>query len=293
MSARRLQSAVNSTSRSASPLLENIMHHSPRVPSASTSRHSGANWLCVAAFLVFLTSFSQQSGAQSAPGPLVSRAELTSAATRAEVAATTGDPGTRARNATVAAGLRQRLRDGDLQVGDRVVVTIISDAVRRDTVVVRSGRTLELPGMIVVSVVGVLRSELQQRVSTEVLKYVKAQQIEVVPLIRVGVTGAVSRPGYFAFASDMPITDAIMGAGGPTGNADVQRSIVRRQNQEYRSPGETSKAISSGLTLDQFGLSAGDELVVGQRREFGASTLVGMTGALASVLALFIGLHHR
>jgi len=268
------------------------MRHSPRVPFASPLR-SPSKWLVVTAFLIFLTSLSNKSGAQSAPGPLVSRAELTAAATRAEVAATTGDPGTRARNATVAAALRQRLRDGDLQVGDRVVVTIISDAVHRDTVVVRSERALELPGMIVVSVVGVLRSELQQRVSTEVLKYVKAQQIDVVPLIRVGVTGAVSRPGYFAFASDMPITDAIMGAGGPTGNADVERSIVRRQNQEYRSSSETSKAISSGLTLDQFGLSAGDELVVGQRREFAATTLIGLTGALASVLALVLATHHR
>jgi uncharacterized MnhB-related membrane protein len=269
------------------------MRHSTRVPFASTSLRSSSNWLVVAAFLTFLALISTESGAQSTPGPLVSRAELTAAATRAEIAATTGDQVTRAQNAVVAAAIRQRLRDGDLQVGDRVVVTIVSDAVHRDTVVVRSERALELPGMIVVSVVGVLRSELQQRVSTEVLKYVKAQQIDVTPLIRVGVMGAVSRPGYFAFASDMPITDAIMGAGGPTGTADVGRSIVRRQNQEYRSAGETSKAISSGLTLDQFGLSAGDELVVGQRHEFGATTLIGMTGALASVLYLVVALRHH
>jgi uncharacterized MnhB-related membrane protein len=147
--------------------------------------------------------------------------------------------------------------------------------------------------MIIVPVAGVLRSELQERVSTEVLKYVKAQQVDVTPLMRVGVLGAVARPGYFAFASDIPITEAIMGAGGPTGTADVGRSIVRRQNQEYRSAGETTQAIASGLTLDQFGLSAGDELVVGQRRELGASALIGMTGALASVLALLLALHRR
>jgi protein involved in polysaccharide export with SLBB domain len=205
----------------------------------------------------------------------------------------TGDPAQRAQNAALAAAIRQRLRDGDLQVGDRVVVTIVSDSVRRDTVAVRSERSLELPGMITVSVAGVLRSELQQRVSTEVLKYVKAQRIEVTPLIRVGVMGAVARPGYFAFASDIPITDAIMGAGGPTGTADVGRSIVRRQNQEFRSPGETSKAISSGLTLDQFGLSAGDELVIGQRRDLAPSAIIGMTGAMASIVAVFLTLRHR
>src|SRR4029077_12708482 len=150
----------------------------------------------------------------------------------------------------------------------------------------------ELPGMIVVPVAGVLRSELQERVSSEVLKYVKAQQIEVTPLMRVGILGAVTRPGYFACASDIPITDAIMGAGGPTGTADVGRTTVRRRNQEFRSAGETSKAIASGLTLDQFGLSAGDELVVGQHRDFGP-TLLGMTGVLASVLTLFVALHRH
>ena len=265
-----------------------------RFPNFSSASHRAASaWLIVAALLTLLVSMSAESQAQSTPRLLVSRSELTAAAIRAELAATTGDPAKRTQNALLAAAIRQRLRDGDLQVGDRVAVTIISDAVHRDTVVVRSERTLELPGMIIVPVAGVLRSELQERVSTEVLKYVKAQRIEVTPLMRVGVLGAVARPGYFALASDIPITDAIMGAGGPTGAADVGRSIVRRQNLEYRSAGETSRAIASGLTLDQFGLSAGDELVVGQQRQFGASTLIGMTGALASVLYLVVALRHR
>lgn len=258
--------------------------------SPSPSLRSQGRWLVVTAFLA-LVSIGAEMQAQSTPGLLVSRAELTAFATRAEVAATAGDPTHRAQNAMIAATIRQRLRDGDLQVGDRVVVTIISDAVHRDTVVVRSGPSLELRGMIIVPVAGVLRSELQERVSSEVLKYVKAQQVEVTPLLRVGVLGAVARPGYFAFASDIPLTDAIMGAGGPTETADVERSIVKRRNQQYRSADETSKAIASGLTLDQFGLSAGDELVVGKRREFGASTLIGMTGALASVLALVVTLN--
>jgi protein involved in polysaccharide export with SLBB domain len=244
----------------------------------------------VAVFLALFGLLSSISQAQSTGGLLISRNELTEAASRAETAATTGDPAQRTQNAMLAAAMRQRLRDGDLQIGDRVVVTVISDAIHKDTVVVRSDRTLELPGLIVVPVAGALRSELHDRVSGEVLKYVKAQQVEVTPLMRVGVLGAVVKPGYFAFASDIPITDAIMGAGGPTGTADVGRSIIRRRNQEFRSAGETSKAIASGMTLDQLGLSAGDELVVGQRREFGASSLIGVTGALASVLALFVAL---
>lgn len=258
----------------------------------SNSALPTAGRLMIAALISALTWLAPAMQAQTAAGLLVSRAELTTAAAAAEAAATTGDPAARAQNALTAAAIRQRLRDGDLQVGDRVVVTVVSDAVHRDTAVVRSEHTLELQGGIVVPVAGVLRSELQDRVSTEVKKYVKAQSVEVTPLMRVGVLGAVTRPGYFAFSSDIPITDAIMGAGGPTGTADVGKSVVRRHNQEFRSASETSKAIASGLTLDQFGLAAGDELVVGQRGGFGG-TILASTGAIVSVLTLFVALHRR
>jgi len=228
-------------------------------------------------------------GAQSAPGLLVSRAELTAIAARADSLAVKGDESARVRNALLAASVHQRLRDGDFQVGDRVIVTVVSDAVHRDTVVVKPGRVLELADNVVVPVNGVLRSELRDRVASEVLKLVKARQVEVTPLMRVAVLGEVARPGYFAFASDIPITEAIMGAGGPTGAADVEKSIVRRANQPYRSSDETRKAIAGGLTLDQFGINAGDELVIG-RRSGGSGAIIGMLGAAGSVTALLLAL---
>lgn len=230
--------------------------------------------------------------AQAVAGPLVSRAELTALAARADSLAVTGDAAERTRSAMVAAGIRQRLRDGDLQVGDRVVVTVVSDSIRKDTLSVRAGRFLELRDKIVVPVTGVLRSELQGRVASEVLKYVKARQIEVTPLMRVGILGEVSHPGYFAFASDLPLTEAIMEAGGPTTGADLEKSIVRRANQPYRSAEETRSAIARGLTLDQFGLNAGDELVVGRRSGVSAGSIIGMVSALGGVLAVVVALRH-
>lgn len=244
----------------------------------------------LAAALLLLATFSSECVAQGGPGLLVSRANLTAAAERAEFGATFGPSAARTKNALLAAAIRQRLRDGDFQVGDRVVVTITSDAIHRDTLVVHSGRILEVPGGITVPVAGVLRSELLQRVSNEVLKYVKASHIDVTPLMRIGIFGAVARPGYFAFAPDIPLTDAIMGAGGPTISADLDRSVVRRLDHEFRSTGETRSAIAEGLTLDQFGLTGGDEIVVGNRRDVSAATLIGMSGGIASVLLLFVTL---
>jgi protein involved in polysaccharide export with SLBB domain len=245
----------------------------------------------LAGWLITLASLPSLAQAQSTTSLLLSRADLTAAASRAEVAATSGDPAYRTESAMIAAAMRQRLRDGDFQVGDRVIVTIVSDVAHRDTAVVRPDLTIELQEVIVVPVAGVLRSELRERVSAEVLKYIKAQQIEVTPLMRVAILGAVAKPGYFAFASDMPVSDAIMAAGGPAANADVQRSIVIRANHQYKSSSEISKAISDGLTLDQFGLTAGDEIVVGQRHDLGATLLVGL-GAMASILTLIVALQH-
>lgn len=269
------------------------MHDSMRHTRFASLPHSAARSLALAVFLMGFQAINAECQTQSTAGLLSSRSELTSAAAEAEAAATKGDPARRAENAMLASAIRQRLREGDLQVGDRVIVSFVSDSIHRDTVVVRAERSLELLGMIVVPVTGVLRSELKDRVSAELLKYVKAQKIEVTPLMRVAVLGAVARPGYFAFPSDIPIADAIMGAGGPTANAAVDRSIIRRRSEEYRSAGETSKAIAGGLTLDQFGLSAGDELVVGERRNLDASKGIGMVAALASVAAVIFAIGRR
>jgi len=230
--------------------------------------------------------------ARATPGPLTSRDELTTAAERAEIAAHVGDASARARNSSLAYSIRQRLRNGDFQPGDRVVVAFMSDSIHRDTIVVRGGRFLELLGKVIVPLTGVLRSEVEGRVTGELLKYVKAEQIEVTPLMRVGVLGDVAHPGYFAFASDMPLTDAIMGAGGPTATSDLERSIVRRGPVVVRTADETRTAIANGLTLDQFGLNAGDELVIGQRREGRSTAIIGMVGVLASLTTVFIALRH-
>ena len=190
----------------------------------------------------------------------------------------------------MAASIRQRLRDGDFRVGDRIAVVILSDALHRDTLVVRPGLTVELPGNVRVTLAGLLRSELEDRLSTEYLKYVKARQIEITPLMRIGVLGEVARPGFLALSSDVPLTDAMMAAGGPTAAADLQRSTVRRGSQVVRSASETRNAIAQGLTLDQFGLEAGDELVVARQRQVMSGGLVTAVGLVATVVGVVVSL---
>jgi hypothetical protein len=248
---------------------------------------------CFAAAIPLVLALTPSFALAQAPvatGLLVSREELVAAASRAEIAAKGPDRNDQARSAILGSEIRRRLETGDFQIGDRVVVSFVSDAVHTDTVVVRSGPSLELPGSIVVPLAGVLRSELHGRVSTELLKYVKARQIEVTPLMRVGVMGSIARPGSFAFPSDLPLTDVIMAAGGPTGATDLDRMTVRRGKDEFKSADETREALARGLTLDQFGLKAGDELVIGERRN---TNVLGMASAGASILAVLLAIGRR
>jgi len=234
----------------------------------------------------FLTASSIAS-AQSSAGTLTTREELMAA----EISASQNYSGDVRKNSMTAAAIRHRLQEGDFQVGDRVIVTVVANDTRTDTLVVRSGRILELPGKLTVPLTGVLRSELQTHVTAEVLKYVKAQQVVVTPLMRVGILGEVARPGYFAFASDIPITDAIMTAGGPSVTADLDRSVVRRGGQEVHSADDTRLAIARGLTLDQFGMNQGDEIIVGRRRELLSPSIMGLVGVAASLMTIFVALH--
>lgn len=223
---------------------------------------------------------------------LMTRAELVAAANRADSAAA-GHGANRTQNMEIAAAARRRLREGDFQVGDRIVVSYQSDTEHRDTLTVRAARDVELPWKATISLAGVLRSEAPALIESSVLKYVRATAVEITPLMRLGVLGEVARPGYFAFASDIPLTDVVMGAGGPTAGADMRRAVVRRGGKELRSSGETSNAIAEGLTLDQFGLAAGDELVIGPRRQGFLSPTLTVIGAVASLVTVYVAISRR
>ena len=224
---------------------------------------------------------------------LVTREQLVAAAQRADLAAASNDGSRRERAMLQATAIRERLRDGDFQVGDRLVVTIVSDAPHRDTVSVRAGRMLALPGRVFVPLSGVLRSEVQEHVASEVMKYVKAQEVEVTPLVRVGVLGEVARPGYFALACDLPLSDAIMIAGGPSSMADLDRSEIRRAGYTMHSSDEVRQAIAEGLTLDQFGLAPGDEIVIGRQRTIDYMPFVAIAGAIASLVTVYLAVHNQ
>jgi protein involved in polysaccharide export with SLBB domain len=164
--------------------------------------------------------------------------------------------------------VRSRLKSGDFQEGDRVVVTLLGTVPLNDTLMVRSGKVLSIPHMGDLPLDGVLRSELGARVSSHVAKYLRDSSARVTPLVRLAVLGQVRSPGFYYTSADVLLSDVVMRAGGPTGDADLGKMTIRRGGETIWAPSDTRTAITEGLSLDRLNLRAGDEVYVAEQSHF-------------------------
>jgi len=200
-------------------------------------------------------------------------------------AAAASDGATRQQKQMQAATIRARLRDGDFDVGDRILLAIRGDSLISDTVTVRAGRMIRLENMPDISLQGVLRSELQDYLTTQLTKYIKHPEIQTTSLVRVAVMGAVNKPGYYQLPADIAMADAIMIAGGPTQNADVSRTQMKRGTDVLYSSALLGQEVAKGATLDQLNIRPGDQIEIGERHKTNwglVASIVGITAGLVS-----------
>lgn len=183
--------------------------------------------------------------------------------------------------------IRHRLNAGDFQDGDRIFVTVRGPGGFSDTLVVRSGRNLELAQIPPLPLTGVLRSELHPRLTTHLRNYLREPVVVVRPLLRIGILGHVTRPGYYYTAADLPLTDVLMAAGGPTPEADLTKVSVRRGGDIIMDERRTRAALTAGRSLDVLHLQAGDELQVGKRRQVNWGIILpSLTALIGLVIAV-------
>jgi len=163
--------------------------------------------------------------------------------------------------------IRGRLEQGDFRVGDRIVVRLEGTRAGTlpDTLLVEEGPSLDIPNMGVVSLKGVLRSELTDHLTRELGQYIRDPSLTAQSLIRLSVQGAVGTPGFYVFPSEMLLSDVLMMAGGPGPQSDLEDIRVRRGSTELMTGDEVQAALDEGRSLDQLGLQAGDELTVPEK----------------------------
>jgi hypothetical protein len=208
---------------------------------------------------------AQSSGDPDPNSALETRAVLEAEAAKAEAQHRTSE----------AFLLRSRLKRGDFQDGDRIVVRVLGAAsliqgvmANNDTLILRAGKVLQvgLAGQLgELSLDGVLRSELNAKVSSHLAKFLKDSTVQTTPLIRIAVLGQVRTPNYYYTTVDLLLSDIIMKAGGPLGTADwLGNVVIRRGSETIWNAQDTRTAMVDGISLERLHLRAGDELYVDQ-----------------------------
>jgi protein involved in polysaccharide export with SLBB domain len=181
------------------------------------------------------------------------------------------------------ASAQESSANGEVRVGDRIVLSVRGDSALTDTFPVSPGRTLRLPNLPELSLQGVPRAQLQDYVTQHIARFVRDPVVEVRSLIRIGLLGEVDRPGFYFVTTDGLISDAIMMAGGPTREADLTKTTVRRGATVLWERAEFRGALTEGKTLDQLGLRSGDEIVIGERRRGRLDSVLRVAGFVSGI----------
>lgn len=196
--------------------------------------------------------------------PQMTRAELTSLLERLQTISQANDQPAEIRNEAQreAVRLRARLEEGDFRVGDQIDLRVEGEDALSQVFTLRPGPTLQLPTIGDVSLRGVLRSELQDHLSSAIGEYIRDPVVLAESTIRLTISGSVGNPGFHSVPPDRALTDAIMLAGGPSAVASLRGIYIERAGQRIWTGAYLQQAIADGRTLDQLSLQGGDHIVV-------------------------------
>ena len=191
------------------------------------------------------------------------RSTLKEAAENFEKAARTEkDANKRAEFLWQAQVIRKRLAEGDFQTGHRIQLFVVGDSALSDTFTVKSDQKLQLPNLPEISLAGILDSELQGYLETQLARYIRNPSIRAQAMLRVQVSGDVAKPGFYSIRTDTPVTDVVMNAGGPSQSAEMDKMELRRGSTTVVHRGGIQTAIQKELTMSDIGARSGDELYV-------------------------------
>jgi SLBB domain-containing protein len=256
----------------------------------------------IAGILVLATSLTLSAGAASAQQSVLprvglgaTRGDLEGYLAQCEHLASLGNVSPEERNAYLrkAAVVRERLSDGDFRVGDQVVLSVQGFDSLSKTFVVRDGELLSLPGIPDIPLHGVLRAEIRPYLTAQLSRYLRGPDVRATVMLRMAVLGEVRSPGFYRIASDVPLSEVLMAAGGPTSSSDIDRAVVRRGDHEVLSHEGLRDALAAGATLDQLNLRAGDEIFVAARSGRNWQTIIQTTAIVASAFVALRAAHLR
>ena len=200
-------------------------------------------------------------------------------ATREELQAALSSAGA----SNVALQIKSRLSEGDFRRGDRIALMVQAESTLTDTFTVGSGQELILPPPTTgaLSLKGVLRSELQTKMTEYIGRFKNNPIVRAQPLIRIAVQGEVTRGGVYAVPADAQLADALMAAGGTTQFAQENKVTIARNGKAFW------QGTAFDTDLDVIGVRDGDQIVVGSTRPGRGVDALRLT---ATVVGIAVGL---
>lgn len=185
--------------------------------------------------------------------------------------------------------VRDRLVNGDFRVGDRITLSVEGEPQLPDTVVVENGPKITLALFGDIPLHGVLRSEIQPHLTDHLGRFINDPQVRALALMRLSIQGQVGDPGFYVVPADILVSDALMTAGGPAPEADLQALRIERASATIIGGESLQEAMRQGWTLDQLNLQAGDQIVMPQRTGgfFGTVGTI-MLGVIPAVLVALL-----
>ena len=244
-------------------------------------------------------TWAQQPSGAAAPRLLASRAELEQRLTQLrQMAGSTAE----------ISYVEGRLQAGDFRAGDRLVIQVEEplpvtpgggggaapkspEQQLTDTFTVNGAQELTLPLLGLVPLRGVLRSELETYLTTQIATRIRNPEVHARALISVAVSGGVQKPGFYAVPPDALVTAVITAAGGGSKEGKVTNvRIVHDGNTVWKGKA-LQRAIAEGRTLDDLQVQPGDEIAVGQR----SSVVEGLRLAalILSIPVAVLTINHR
>jgi protein involved in polysaccharide export with SLBB domain len=141
-----------------------------------------------------------------------------------------------------------------------------------------------LPKLGSLDVASVDSDSLQPRLVRAYSEYLNNPSIEVVPLRRISVLGAVQKPGVYPVDPTMTVADVVALAGGASPDGKRDRVELRRGDERV------SANLQQASRVADSPIRSGDQLYVPQRSWLGRNTalVAGLVGTAAS-LAIALG----
>jgi polysaccharide export outer membrane protein len=172
---------------------------------------------------------------------------------------------------------------GTIRPGDVIYLTVFQTPELSGEFLVDARGILELPGIGPVRVAGLRVFELHPHLEKAMLGFVDKPSFTATVAIRVYVLGQVGQPGVQQVPPGTTLLAMLAKVGGETPKADLRRTIILRDQQQYVIDLEAGKL---GGHQGRYNLISNDFVTVPEKRGFTRETLGFILSGVTGVITL-------